>query len=198
MRQDVSRETIEALEHYQEMVKKWSTKINLVSKSSIDDLWARHIEDSAQIFDASLVFSHWVDLGSGGGFPGIVVSIMASEAKTGACFTLIESDQRKATFLKSVVRELGLNVSVISERIEVIPRLEADVVSARALSPLVTLLGLVDRHLKADGLALLMKGEMWRSEHAKAMEEWSYQLDAIKSESDPKAAVLAIRELRRA
>lgn len=195
---DVSRETFTDLQYFAKLVEKWTPKINLVARGSIDSLWDRHIADSVQIWrHAPKSFEKWVDIGSGGGFPGIVVAILGKTQSPEATFTLIESDQRKATFLRTASRELGLAVTVISERIEDAPPQSADIVSARALAPLSGLLDLVDRHLKLDGCALLHKGKQARQEVAEARESWSFLLEEHPSFTDPDARLLAIQRISR-
>lgn len=116
---NVSRETIERLGTFAALVRKWNPKINLVSKAGLETLWERHILDSVQVFEAAPPNpAHWADLGSGGGFPGIVAAIMAAEKSYRTKFTLVESDQRKAVFLRNAAREIGLRVDVTTERIE--------------------------------------------------------------------------------
>ena len=114
----VSRETMERLEYFGELTAKWTVKINLIAKSTIPDIWNRHIIDSAQVFQYAESPQHWVDIGSGGGFPGIVMAILAKEHAPETKFTLIESDARKCTFLRTAARELGLNLYAITQRIE--------------------------------------------------------------------------------
>ncbi len=194
---DVSRETLGKLEAFAELVQKWTAKINLVSKASVEQVWERHILDSAQIYDLAPAKGHWVDLGSGGGFPGIVVAILSQGAATDHKFTLVESDQRKAVFLRTAIRELNLDATVLSERIESIAPLEADVLSARALADLSDLFSFASLHLASDGLALFPKGEKWQKEIVSARELWSCQIDAIKSRSNPKAAILKIKDIVR-
>ncbi|MFC6758343.1 16S rRNA (guanine(527)-N(7))-methyltransferase RsmG [Sulfitobacter porphyrae] len=113
---NVSRETTVLLTQFSELVERWTVRINLISKASVDGIWERHVADSAQLFELAPEFEHWVDLGSGGGFPGIVIAIIAKEARPEARITLVESDLRKATFLRTAIRELGLNAKVIAER----------------------------------------------------------------------------------
>ena len=137
---DVSRETFARLETYVGLIQKWNPRINLVSRNSLDDLWIRHIEDSLQVARAIPMPDRWVDLGSGGGLPGLVAAILAAEESPDTRFTLIESDQRKSVFLRTVARECDLNVQVISDRIEKAKPQKADVLSARALADLTTLL----------------------------------------------------------
>ncbi|MFN2350190.1 MAG: AAA family ATPase, partial [Thioalkalivibrio sp.] len=137
----------------------------LVSRGSLASLRARHIDDSAQLHAlARHPVSHWVDMGSGGGFPGLVVAILALETGSPEAVTLIESDARKSAFLNTAIRELGLAATVRTERIERASPMAADVVSARALADLDTLLGFADRHMAATGEALFPKGENWEKE----------------------------------
>ena len=136
---DVSRETFEKLKAFAELVRKWNPKINLVSKDSLNDLWSRHILDSVQIFELVPGPGKWVDLGSGGGFPGIVISILNQEERN-FDVVMVESDQRKSAFLRTAIRELDLAAKVKTERIEELECLEADVLSARALADLTKLL----------------------------------------------------------
>ena len=193
----VSRETIERLEVFSELVCRWTGKINLISPASVPDLWQRHIVDSAQIYELAPSFSHWVDLGSGGGFPGIVAAILSIEDNQDGNFTLVESDQRKATFLRTAIRDLELNASVAANRISEIDPLEADILSARALAPLDRLFDFADLHLKCNGTALFPKGKDWTAEVTKAQIQWSFNLQTHKSKTNPDAAVLKIKDIRR-
>ena len=193
---NVSRETQERLDIFLELLRKWSPKINLVSKESLKDVASRHFADSIQV--ASLCASGvrtWVDLGSGGGFPGAVVAIVL--AREGVQVTLIESDQRKAAFLRTVSRETKTPFKVIAERIEDVPALSCDVVSARALAPLITLLGFTERHLDPSGTALFMKGGTWRDEVEDAQKKWRFTCEAHTSVTHSDAAVLEIGGLSR-
>lgn len=195
---DVSRETFERLTLYAALLERWNPRINLVAKSTLPDLWARHIVDSLQVFrafqgNASL----WADLGSGGGFPGLVVAIAAAEAGQPGLVTLVESDQRKAAFLRTVIRETGLNATVIAERIEKADPLNAEVLSARALADLGKLLGYAARHLAPEGVCLFQKGKNWRSEVQSAREAWQFSYDALPSTTESDAVVLKIKGLSR-
>lgn len=195
---DVSRETNERLEHYAALLRKWNPSINLVSKSTIETLWTRHILDSAQIFKMiSHPIPHWADLGSGGGFPGLVIAIMAIEAGSPTKTTLVESDARKCTFLRTVIRETGANAEVLNGRIEDIPPLQANVLSARALADLPTLLAFTDRHLRADGVALFPKGETWQKELEHAQTKWHFQHQFAKSETEAGPVILRITGVSR-
>ncbi len=193
---DVSRETIQDLETFSTLVTKWTPKINLIAKSSADDIWDRHIIDSVQIYKyAPKQFGTWVDLGSGGGFPGIVMAVLGKAKQPTARFVLVESDQRKAAFLRTAIRELGVSAEVVAERIEAAPPQEADVVSARALTPLSGLLPLVSRHIAANGIALLHKGKQASQEVAEARKQATFELEDHASFTDPQARILAIQRI---
>ena len=193
---NVSRETFSKLEAFADLVRKWNPKINLVSKNSLDDLWQRHILDSVQVFELAEGEGHWVDLGSGGGFPGIVVAILNQEAQTFQV-TMVESDQRKCAFLRTAIRELSLTALVKTERIEQLDGLEADILSARALADLTQLLDFTELHLNPDGIVLFPKGQNWQSEDSDAKKVWTYALEAIESKTNPAAATLKIKDIAR-
>ena len=135
--QSVSRETQERLEHFVELFKKWNATTNLVAPSTLPELWSRHIADSAQIFHLSPQSGTWVDLGSGGGFPGIITAILLAEQQDGWVH-LVESNNKKAGFLRVALKETGARGSVHPVRIETAPSLvgPCDAVSARALAEL--------------------------------------------------------------
>ena len=196
---DVSRETIEALEHFAALLEKWTAKINLISKASIPHLWDRHIRDSAQLIRSwPDTGRNWLDLGSGGGLPGLVIAIVAKELFPALRMTLVESDKRKSVFLKTVTRELGLNAVIINERIEKTKPIEADVVSARALAELSDLLDLSERHVAKSTICLFQKGENWQKELSKAQQSWHFQYNVIKSETQSEAVILKLGEVGRA
>lgn len=194
----VSRETLERLERYVALLKKWNPAINIVSRSTLDEVWTRHMLDSAQILNLAPADSQtWVDLGSGGGFPGLVVAILAKEKAPDLRVTCVESDVRKATFLRTVARETGTEVTVHAQRIETVPPQNADVLSARALAPLSRLCEFANRHLKPDGFALFPKGESHAQEVKDALENWSFQTDTYPSKTNPNAVILKLGEIRR-
>ena len=195
---NVSRETSERLDIFAALLCKWNNAINLVARSTLPDLWIRHFLDSAQVFDlAKAKRGHWADLGSGGGFPGMVCAILAQEKAPNLTFTLVESDQRKATFLRTVSRETAVPVHVIAARIEDIPPLQADILSARALAPLKTLLHHAERHLNPDGRALFLKGATFRREVQEALETWAFRSDEYASSTDSAGAILCLGDIRR-
>lgn len=195
---NVSRETFERLEHLADLLRKWNPRINLVSKASLATLWDRHIMDSVQVFEAvEQGFAHWLDIGSGGGFPGLVVAILAKEKSPLSRITMVESDQRKCVFLRTVLRETGTEATVLAKRIESMPPQQVDVLTARALADLPTLLSFADRHLSAEGTALFPKGVTWKKELKEAQKSWSFDHEAIMSKTEPEAVILKIKGLSR-
>ena len=156
----VSRETIDQLAAFLALLSKWQPRINLVSSATLADAWHRHILDSAQL----AVFlpetgAHILDIGSGAGFPGLVLSIITDNQ-----VTLVESDQRKSVFLQTVIRELGLSTTVRNERVEAIPAMGANIVTARALAPIKRLLQLLDKQLPSVEKCLFLKGASLQEE----------------------------------
>lgn len=193
---DVSRETFERLELYLETLKKWNRKINLVSPETINHAWDRHIIDSAQVWSVQHGMpSKWVDIGSGGGFPGMILAILMAETAPEATMTLIESDQRKCAFLRTIKRELGLSVNVIATRIESAESQSADIVSARALAPLDQLLSFARLHMAQNGTALFLKGQSWKKEVADAQTQWNFAWHSHKSITDSNAVILEVKDL---
>ncbi|HRO13507.1 MAG TPA: 16S rRNA (guanine(527)-N(7))-methyltransferase RsmG [Paracoccus sp. (in: a-proteobacteria)] len=189
-----SREA-EQLTAYAELIRKWNPAINLVSPNSLAELETRHIADSRQLACiASGAQGSWLDIGSGGGLPGIVVAIQRPDLSV----TLLDSDARKIAFLRTAIRTLALgNCRAISGRIESSAPAHAQNLSARALAPLDRLMPYVQRHLAKDGTAWLMKGRNWQQEIASAQHGWDFHVTAHSSLTDPEAAILEIRELER-
>lgn len=192
---NVSRETEQRLRDFVLLLGKWNAAINLISRSTVGQVWSRHILDSAQIFSYGSSARRWVDLGSGGGFPGIVVAILAVELTPDMKITLVESDQRKAAFLRQAGQSLGLEIDVIADRIEAISSLSADVVSARALAPLPQLCGFAKAHLAPEGAAIFLKGKSCDLEIADARKDWNFSLESHASITDPSAVVLVLKEI---
>lgn len=196
---DVSRETEERLHGLCELVKKWNPAVNLVAKSTVSDLWQRHLLDSAQLF--ALCPAHaraWLDLGSGAGFPGLVIAILADQHQADLVVTLVESDRRKAVFLTEAARTLHLRVKVICERIEELTPQGADVISARALSSLANLCDHAFRHLKPDGICLFPKGANAAAEIAEARSLWQFEVESHGSRTDTSASILVLKDVRHA
>lgn len=194
----ISALAAERLQVFIGLLVKWNAAINLVSPTSLADVWTRHVADSAQVLDfAPVRRRRWLDLGAGAGFPGVVVSLIAADTDNPIDVTLVESDQRKAAFLSTVSRETGVPMSVQAARIEAIAPQKADIVSARALAPLVKLCAFADRHLAPEGTALFLKGGHYEAEIEEARRVWSFALDVRASSTDPTGAVLIMKDLRR-
>lgn len=189
----VSRETLD-LNHYEDLLKQWNKTINLIAPSTEQSLRERHIDDSLQL--PRLIAptrQSCADFGSGGGLPGIVYAIATREQA--APITLVESDQRKAAFLRACIREIGLShATVIARRVEEMKSLDVDLVTARGLAPLEKLLPLADRHLRKGGAAWFMKGKNWQQEVENAG-HWHFTLDVFPSKTDPDAAILKLTDI---
>ncbi|MEE9388186.1 MAG: 16S rRNA (guanine(527)-N(7))-methyltransferase RsmG [Paracoccaceae bacterium] len=197
-RMDVSRETMTDFDTYAALLRKWSPKINLVSKNTLPMLWTRHFLDSAQILShAHITSGHWVDIGSGGGLPGLVLAILAKKKMPDLRFTFVDSDTRKCVFLQTVTRELNLQVNILPHRIDAIEPLSADILSARALAPLTIVLGYAAKHLNGSGRAVLMKGASFQQEVDVALETWAFQSDEHISITDNAAVILNIGDITR-
>lgn len=192
----VSRETTDQLLAFCELVQKWSARINLVSGSTIPEIWQRHVLDSAQL--VSLIepsVNHYVDLGSGGGFPGVVVAAILRDHDRVDRITLVESDTRKSVFLRQAARHLNLSFEVATDRIERLRPLGADLITARALAPLPNLLDFISRHLKPDGMALFPKGRSAHKEISLLPPTIQYAIRCHASQTDPEAQILELRGL---
>lgn len=197
-RYNVSRETVERLRRYQDLVVRWNPKINLVARSTLETIWLRHIEDSAQVSVLIPVKAQsWADLGSGAGFPGLVGAILLNEVRPDVAVTLVESDKRKAAFLRNVAYEVDVEVNIYSERIESIDPLSSDFITARALSSLSNLLMYSARHLSQTGTALFMKGKSVMLEIEEAKQEWTFEHETIQSVTDEQAVILKITNIKR-
>ena len=195
---NVSRETLDRLAHYVMQLERWTARINLISAAPTEAIWHRHIVDSAQLFSLRCPDGRiWCDLGSGGGLPGVVAAIIACELDPALTFRFVESDARKAAFLRIMVAELTLNARVLCGRAEAIVPVGAQTVSARALAALEKLLGYVHRHLDPDGVALLPKGRNYLAEIQAARRNWSFDLDLVGSVADEEAQILCVRRIRR-
>lgn len=193
-----SEGTISTLGQFVDLVLKWNASINIIGKSTADQIWQRHVVDSAQLFRcATEEHRLWLDIGSGGGFPGLVVAILAKDLLPGLRVALVESDQRKSVFLSEASRQLGLAVIVHRKRVELLEPQAADVLSARALAPLSDLCVYAEWHLKPNGIGAFLKGANLEAEIENARLKWGFQVDRTPSITDSKAAMLFLRDLRR-
>ena len=194
---DVSRETLVKLDNLLALVEKWNPAINMVAPGSLADAWQRHVLDSAQVFQFIPPLTRKVaDFGSGAGFLGLVLAIMAQAALPNLRMTLVESDKRKAVFLNQAAQQLGLSATVLTDRAEVLAPLGADVVTARALAPLATLCGIAVRHLGAGGVAVFPKGGQAAKELEEAAAHWNFQVDEAQSKTDPAGRILTLKSIQ--
>lgn len=193
----VSRETLERLRRHIDLLHKWNPTVNLVARGTLAEAWTRHVRDSAQALalapDSPV---HWLDLGSGGGFPGLVAAILLRELAPTCQVTLVESDGRKAAFLREAARVCDTNAQILIGRAETLAPQTADVVSARALAPLTDLCALAVRHLVPEGRAILLKGREHAAELQTARQQWAFTSTVRPSITDPAAAVVVLESLR--
>jgi 16S rRNA (guanine527-N7)-methyltransferase len=189
----VSRETLARLETYAALLVRWQARINLVGPDTLPDLWTRHILDSAQVWPLIPPEARRVaDLGSGAGFPGLVLAILGAPD-----VHLVESDARKCAFLREAARLTETKVTVLNRRIEQVAPLSADVVTARALAPLSLLLDWAAPHLAAGGQCLFLKGRGADDELTATAKEWKIAHRRIPSLTDPEGVLLQLREVCR-
>ncbi|HTZ36607.1 MAG TPA: 16S rRNA (guanine(527)-N(7))-methyltransferase RsmG [Stellaceae bacterium] len=189
----VSRETLARLEAYAALLAAWSARLNLVGRTTLGDVWRRHFLDSAQLLpllpaDAKSL----VDLGSGAGFPGLVLAILGVGG-----VELIEADSRKAAFLREAARVTAAAVTVRGCRIEAVPRRAADVVTARGCAPLDRLLDLAERFVGPATTCLFLKGARAEEELTGAGKAWTMCLSRHPSRADPGGVVLSLQQVAR-
>ncbi|MDO8290794.1 MAG: 16S rRNA (guanine(527)-N(7))-methyltransferase RsmG [Parvibaculum sp.] len=197
----VSRETMERLRVYEALVLKWQKSINLVSASTLPDIWARHMWDSAQLAGlAPENATFWLDVGSGAGFPGLVVAAMLRN-RPDFRMHLVESDQRKGIFLREAARVMELPVTVHTARIEnwaLQGDRKPDIISARALASLGQLLTWTSAFWGKETIGLFLKGQTARDELTQAQKDWIFEAEAIASRSDGSGQVLKLWGLKHA
>lgn len=197
---DVSRETVERLNAFVLLFQKWANAINLVAPSTLAEVWSRHVADSAQISTLFPGPKIWVDLGSGGGFPGIITAILLAEANDGWVY-LVESNNKKAAFLRTAILETGARASVHAIRIEEAPAVisHCDAISARALADLDLLLELASPWAEGNpNLRLFFhKGRDYQREIDKALGRWRFDLVKHRSSVEPDSVVLELLKLSR-
>lgn len=179
---------------YEDLLCRWQAKINLVAPNTLGEIWVRHFADSAQVFDAVPDARIWADLGSGAGFPGLMTALLL-KGEAGAKVHLLESDQRKAAFLRAVSRETGAPAEVHAERIErILPALvdEVDAVSARALAPLDRLVDMARAPLEKGAKGVFLKGEEWRDELTAAARLGNFAFETVQSRTHPRARLIVV------
>jgi len=194
----VSRETFEKLLQFEQIFLKWGKKVNLVAPSTIATLWKRHVLDSAQLMQLAPSALNWLDLGSGGGFPGAVIAVLLRD-RPGAKIRLVESNGKKAGFLRTALGELQVPAEVVNARIEAVAEKfeDTEVVTARALAPLPILLGLASSWLSNTATGLFHKGRDYRSEVEESRDGWRFDLVEHADKIDPDGIILGISKLQR-
>ncbi|HJS45582.1 MAG TPA: 16S rRNA (guanine(527)-N(7))-methyltransferase RsmG [Rhizomicrobium sp.] len=188
----VSRETLARLKAYADILADWNARHNLVAKSTLPDLWHRHFWDSAQL--APLIPSaarSLADLGSGAGFPGLVLAAMLPSLSV----TLHEATTKKCAFLQLAAERMAVPVTIQNARLEDLPPSQFDVVTARALAPLPQLLGYAQNFVGPNGVCLFLKGQNVGAELTQAHKYWNIKASQVPSQTDPSAAIVIVREL---
>lgn len=195
----VSRETAERLDRFVAVLLQWQRHTNLIAPSTEAHLWTRHVADSLQLLALAPDAHIWVDLGSGGGFPGLAIACAIADVP-GAHVHLVESTVKKATFLREAAGAAAAPVTVHNARIENFVKnapKTIDVVTARALAPLPALLPLVHPLLKSGVLGLFPKGQDVDAELTAAAKCWKVNVGLVPSRTDPKARIVVVRGLER-
>lgn len=197
-RQDnVAQETLALFDQWNTILSKWNKSINLVQRSSLEQFWTRHAADSWQVTDyIKGPISTAIDLGSGGGFPGLAVGIWLKQQGQGEV-TLVESAGKKAAFLRTAAREMTLPVKIEARRAESLEPKPYDLITARAFAPLLPLLGYAERFYDENTQIVLLKGSSVPTEIEQAQSEFDFDYELFPSISDPQGYVLTLSRLRR-
>jgi 16S rRNA (guanine527-N7)-methyltransferase len=191
-RTGVSRETLARLKAYADLLTDWNARHNLVAKSTLPDIWHRHFWDSAQLMPLIPQAAHTLaDLGSGAGFPGLVLSALRPDLKV----TLHEATTKKCAFLQAACDRMGLKAEIRNARLEDVAPQPFDVVTARALAPLPLLLKYAHRFTGPNTVCLFLKGQNVGPELTEAAKYWSMKASQVQSQTDPTAAIVSVREL---
>jgi 16S rRNA (guanine527-N7)-methyltransferase len=191
---DVSRETLTRLDRYAELLTEWQQKMNLVGPSTLPHIWDRHFRDSAQLLPIAGTGQNWLDIGAGGGFPGLVLAILDPSAR----FVLVDSIAKKCNFLLTVAQETGTSdqVTVANRRIEDMPAQTFDVITARAAAALVTLFDWSVRFADPRTRWILPKGARAEEELASAAQRFHFDHQLIPSRTDSAARIVVARNVR--
>lgn len=192
----VSRETAARLDRFVALLFETQRHTNLVGSGALPELWTRHVADSLQLLALAPDARVWLDLGSGGGFPGLVIACALAD-QPGRAVHLVESNGKKAAFLRQVIRALSLPAEVHEQRIESLQDIAADVITARAVAPLAKLLGYVAPLLKTGGKALLLKGQDVERELTDAAKYWTIEAEFTPSRTHPAGRIVVVRALQR-
>ena len=180
------------LDRFADLLARWNSRINLIAPRDLPNLWTRHINDSLQLIPHLPPNLPITDLGSGAGFPGLILAICTDNP-----VTLVESDTRKASFLREAARETSTRAIIVNTRIESAAIPAAPIITARALAPLPLLLDWAVPHLQPDGICLFLKGRRAEDELTDASARWHMTIARIPSRTDPDGVILALSHIRR-
>jgi 16S rRNA (guanine527-N7)-methyltransferase len=193
----VSRETADRLDRFVTLLLVTQSHTNLIGRATVGEIWTRHVADSLQLLDLAPDAKRWLDIGTGAGFPGIVIGCALAD-HPGSAVHLVESQGKKAAFLREVVADLALPATVHHQRIEDLSEVaRPDVVTARAVAPLSKLLGYVAPFVKSGAKALLPKGQDVEAELTEAAKCWHIEAELTPSRTSPASRILIVRALRR-
>lgn len=190
---DVSRETLDRLDRIISELDVWRQKSNLIGPKEWPQIWTRHVGDSWQLLGHIPETARVVDLGSGAGFPGLIIAA----ARPNAHVTMMESVGKKCTFLRAAIGAGGLDAAVYQGRIEAAPPIKADIVTARAFAPMPQLLEYASPWLRKGATGVFPKGERWKEELTEARQRWNFAYEAIPSRSGGSGVILIVREVLR-
>ena len=196
---DVSRETIQKLKDFVDILRDWNAKMNLVSKNSLENVWERHVLDCLQLVEyLPAEVKNLVDIGSGAGFPGVVLAIVMQQKFPTAQITLVESITKKTVYLNDVRQKLGLqNVKIENNRVENIVFKNVDVITARAVAALDVLCGYAFKIGNKNTRMLFLKGQSYAAEDASARQKWRYDATVCPNKYAEGGVVMELRNLRK-
>jgi 16S rRNA (guanine527-N7)-methyltransferase len=195
---NVSRETMDALERYRLLIMKWAKQINLVGPSTLTHFWERHALDSAQILPiAGTNISRLADFGTGAGLPGLILAALFHDIGHRVQITLVEASGKRCGFLREAARTLGVEVTILNEKIETVAPFPIDLVTARAFAPLEKLLAYASPWMDLGARAIFFKGEDVQSEIEQASTNWTFQSRINTSVTDSRGCVVEILNLKR-
>ena len=193
---DVSRETFDRLKLCQQELNEWQKKFNLVSNNSLEDSWNRHFLDSAQLFPLIPQNANTLaDLGSGAGFPGMIIALMAMEKTPYLKVTLIESITKKTLYLKNLAEKTSCSVEILNQRVEQLKGRKFDVITARAMTALADLLKYANPLMKKNTVCIFPKGKSYLSEIEQAQKLWNFDYEVVPSQTNEESVILLIRHI---
>lgn len=194
----VSRETMNRLKAYEASLHEWQNRMNLVSKNSLENAWKRHFLDSMQIFSFLPTEGVVYDFGSGAGFPGMVLAIMANEKTPYLKFKLVESIKKKTLYLNEVKKISGLsNVEIVNNRIEDIPAEPATAITSRAMASLTSLLGYAQKFCTSKTKCIFLKGKSYRDEIEEAKKLWKFNLEVLPNQESDEGVILIVKDIKK-